>query len=201
MTNNIFVFIGTSGVGKTFYSKHLERKYGFKRVYAVTTRSVRPTHPDEYIHVTKPAFEEMVKNGEMLEYTEFNDNYYGRRKKDLIDSLSKHHVVIDMTTDRISKLKEYIPEAVVIHLSLPEPIIENTLARVKDRNWSEEEVAKRLKIVQAEMKEIIKARAAGLVDHSITTIEGDPTGTLALIDEVLLQYFLDSEVPKVIDSK
>jgi len=201
MTNNIFVFIGTSGVGKTFYSKHLEKKYGFKRVYAVTTRPVRPTNPDEYVHVTKPEFEKMVENGEMLEYTEFSGNYYGRRKKDLIDSLMKHHVVIDMTTDRISELKKQIPNAVVIHLSLPEPIIENTLARVKERNWSEAEIAKRLEVVQTELKEIVKARAAGLVDHSITTIEGDPTGTLALIDEVLLQYFLENEKPKVIDSK
>ncbi len=189
----LFVFIGTTGVGKTYYSKKLVEKYGLARVFAITTRPVRPTHPDEYIHVTKSEFEDMVSNGEMLEYTVFNSNYYGRRRSDLLDTLEGSHAIIDMTTDRIAELKEHIPEAVVIHLSLPDPIVANTRTRIAERNWNEAQIAERLVVVQKELLEIERAYAQNIIDHSITTIEGEPETTAQMIETIVAEYLSKEE--------
>ncbi len=50
-----------------------------------TTRSQRPGEVDgkNYFFITREKFEEMIKDNEFIEYTQYNNNYYGTSKSEL----------------------------------------------------------------------------------------------------------------------
>ena len=86
----IIVILGGSCSGKTEFALELE-KYGFPKIITNTTRNRRVDDNDNSYHfLTKDEFFEKVNNGEMLEYAEYNGNFYGTS----IDSLSKNCVIV-----------------------------------------------------------------------------------------------------------
>ena len=80
----VTVLSGFSGAGKGTIMKHLLNKYPgtYNLSISATTRKKRTGEEDgrEYFFKSVPKFEEMIKNGELLEYAKFNDNYYGTPK-------------------------------------------------------------------------------------------------------------------------
>jgi guanylate kinase len=184
--NNIFAFIGTTGVGKTYYSSQIAKKYGLLTVKSVTTRPVRALQPDEYTHVTKVEFEKMIANGEILEYTTFNDNYYGTRIEHVQDLLKNNHVVYTMTADQVANLKKHFPNTKVIQLKLQEPVIENTLKRLAERNLTPAETEKRLKTLGRDLKDIGEVKSH--IDYVIETIEGDSEATQKKLERIIEKH-------------
>ena len=86
----IVVVLGGSCSGKTEFALELE-KYGFPKVITNTTRNRRVDDKDNsYYFLSKDEFFNKVNNGDMLEYAEYNGNYYGTS----IDSLSKNCVIV-----------------------------------------------------------------------------------------------------------
>lgn len=86
----IVVVLGGSCSGKTEFALELE-KYGFPKVITNTTRSRRVDDKDNSYHfLSKDEFFDKVNNGNMLEYAEYNGNYYGTS----IDSLSQNCVIV-----------------------------------------------------------------------------------------------------------
>ena len=78
MRGKLIVFSGPSGVGKGSIREKLKfSDYEFS--VSSTTRLSRNGEVDgrEYNFISKEEFETKIKNGEMLEYAEFCDNYYG----------------------------------------------------------------------------------------------------------------------------
>src|ERR1035438_10329770 len=76
----IFVLSSPSGAGKTTLSRLLiERMPGLKMSVSATTRPMRPGEVDgrDYFFVDKTRFEQMVKQGELLEWATVFDNRYG----------------------------------------------------------------------------------------------------------------------------
>lgn len=75
------VISGPSGVGKGTIIKQLFNEMsnflGFSVSY--TTRSPRPGEVDgkDYHFVTREVFEELIKDDKLIEYNEYNGNYYG----------------------------------------------------------------------------------------------------------------------------
>ncbi|MCD8194807.1 MAG: guanylate kinase [Coprobacillus sp.] len=88
------VLAGASASGKTEVAKLLASKYGITKVITTTTRPKRVGEIDgvDYFFVTREMFDQMISNDEFVEYTVFNDNYYGSTKSGI--SLNKC-VVID----------------------------------------------------------------------------------------------------------
>ena len=80
----LFVISGASGVGKgTVLKEVMQRRQDLKFSVSATTRPPRPSEVDgrEYYFVTRERFEEMIRNGEFLEYDEHNRNYYGTPRR------------------------------------------------------------------------------------------------------------------------
>ena len=80
---SLFVYSGPSGVGKGTMLKPLLNEGLATLSVSATTRAPRPGETDgvEYHFVTKEEFEQMINNGEMLEYASYSGNYYGTPKK------------------------------------------------------------------------------------------------------------------------
>ena len=80
----LIVVSGPSGAGKdTVINKVLETE---KNVWVSISMTSRPPRGNEengkdYFFVTKEEFEENIKQGNLLEYATYNDNYYGTSKK------------------------------------------------------------------------------------------------------------------------
>ena len=67
----LFVISGASGVGKgTVLKEVMKRRGNLRFSVSATTRPPRPSEVDgrEYYFVTRERFEEMIRNGEFLEY-------------------------------------------------------------------------------------------------------------------------------------
>ena len=77
----LVVISGPSGVGKGTVRSALFNMTGHDLVYSVsmTTRKPRSKEIDgvDYFFVTKDEFEKRIGEGQMLEYAEFINNYYG----------------------------------------------------------------------------------------------------------------------------
>lgn len=112
----ILVILGGTCSGKTEFALTCE-KYGFPKVITNTTRERRVDDKDNSYHfLTKEEFFEKVDNGEMIEYAEYNGNYYGTSS----DSLSKNCVVV-LEPNGLRSLKEKISDGIFsIYLEVSE---------------------------------------------------------------------------------
>lgn len=102
---------GRSGSGKTTQSNLLKERKGFKEIVSYTTRDKREGEVDgvDYNFVTKEKFEELCREGKMLEYTSYNNNYYGTPDHNY--SEEDWIAVVDIVG--VCNLKRYLGEAVV----------------------------------------------------------------------------------------
>jgi len=78
----MILLTGASASGKTEVAKMLMKKYNIQKVITTTTREKRINEVDgvDYFFVSKQKFEQMINNGEFVEYTLFNGNLYGSTK-------------------------------------------------------------------------------------------------------------------------
>lgn len=81
----MILLTGASASGKTEVAKLLMKKYGIQKVITTTTREKRVGETDgvDYFFVDRDKFEQMIKNGEFVEYTTFNGNLYGSTKSQI----------------------------------------------------------------------------------------------------------------------
>lgn len=82
----MIVLIGASASGKTELSKILCRSYNYQKCITTTTRPIRDTEKDgvDYHFISKEDFIKMNANNEFIGVTNYNNNYYGIQKKDLL---------------------------------------------------------------------------------------------------------------------
>lgn len=77
---NIIAIIGKSGSGKdTILNRVLTHNPSFNRIINCTSRPPRDKEKngENYYFLSKEAFKEKIDNNEMIEYSEFNNWYYG----------------------------------------------------------------------------------------------------------------------------
>ena len=79
------VIAGPSGAGKTTVAEALISSLGnLEMSRSATTRERRGDgKDDEYIYLSKEEFKSAIADGDMLEYTEYSENFYGTRKLEL----------------------------------------------------------------------------------------------------------------------
>ena len=84
----MLVLSGASASGKTEVAHVIAKKYGFQRVITVTTREKRQGEVDgvDYFFVTKEQFLQLIKEDKLVEYTVYNNNYYGSKKDEIKDN-------------------------------------------------------------------------------------------------------------------
>lgn len=153
----LIVLSGPSGVGKSTVIAELlsERKDIYFSV-SFTTRQPRPGEVDgvNYNFVTRPEFERMIRDNELLEYAEYVGNYYGTSLKVIRDRLEQgQDVLLDIEVQGAATVKAKCPEAVLIFI-LP-PSLEELAHRLQSRSTdSEDAIVKRLERAREECSEI-----------------------------------------------
>ena len=168
----IIVVSGPGGVGKgTIVKALVERDLRLWLSRSWTTRSQRAGEADSaYVFADREAFEERIKAGGFLEWTEFLGNYYGTPNPEPTDG---RDVVLEIEVDGAQQVKAIEPSAVLIFV-LP-PSRSEQERRLRGRGDPEQQVAERLR--KAEDEEPI---GMALADHVVVNDDLETT-----IDEML----------------
>ena len=162
------VVSGFSGAGKgTVMKKLLESFDDYALSVSVTTRKPRPGEVDgkDYFFRTKEEVEEMIAQDQLLEYARYVDNYYGTPRSYVEEKLSEgKNVILEIEIQGAMKIKEKIPEAVLIFVTPP----------------SVDELRRRLEGRGTETQEVIESRlsraaeeAEGMEDYDYLLVNDD----------------------------
>ena len=144
----LIVFSGPSGVGKGTVRQEIFSTPDHKFEYSVsmTTRAQRPGEVDgkDYFFRSREEFEELIRNGQMLEYAEYVGNYYGTPLTYVNETLDKGiDVFLEIEVQGALQVKKKVPDAVFIFLTPPDlnKLEERLVGRGTD---SEEVIAQRI---------------------------------------------------------
>lgn len=154
----LIVLSGPSGVGKsTVISELMGSRGNLYFSVSFTTRAPRVGEADgiNYNFVDRPEFERMIAAGELLEYAEYVDNYYGTSLKLIQDKIEEGiDVLLDIEVQGAAKVRARCPEAVLIFI-IP-PSFEELSRRLHSRATDPEDVIQgRLKKARDEYREIV----------------------------------------------
>jgi len=149
----VFVISAPAGTGKTTLVRMLRDEFhNVVESISYTTRSPRPNEVAgrDYNFINTSEFEEMIGEGEFLEYAQVFHHYYGTSRKYVNSQLEKgKHVILVIDTQGALQLKGRL-EAVFIFVSPPN--IEELRARLyRRRSETEEAIATRLSWAEKEM--------------------------------------------------
>ncbi|AEN99086.1 Guanylate kinase [Fructilactobacillus sanfranciscensis TMW 1.1304] len=151
----LIVLSGPSGVGKGTVRKALfeDPEVDFNYSISMTTRNPREGEKNgvDYYFVSKEQFEENIKNGEMLEYAKYVDNYYGTPLNYVNEQLNAgHDVFLEVEVNGALQVRANCPDGVFIFLTPPD--IKELRSRLVGRGTDDLEVIN--KRIQKASKEI-----------------------------------------------
>lgn len=121
----LIVFSGPSGVGKgTILGRYMRTPGSTPLEYSIsaTTRAPRMGEEDgvHYRFLTTAQFEEMIGNGEMLEYAQYNGNYYGTPKAFVQQQLAAgHNVLLEIEVQGAAAVRQQMPDALFVFVMPP----------------------------------------------------------------------------------
>lgn len=153
----LFVVSGPSGCGKdSIVRQLLKRKKNLWLSISCTSRKPRPGEIDgkDYYFLNKAQFEEKIENGELLEYAQYSDNYYGTPKKHIEEHLNRgEDVVLVIEIIGALKIKELLPDTLFIFI-LP-PSMEELKRRLEGRGTeSKDKIDQRFKRAYEEINAV-----------------------------------------------
>lgn len=132
----IVVLMGRSGCGKSTNEKLLE-ELGYSRIISYTTRPMRAGEENhrEYHFVSREEFENLVKNDMLVEWAEYNGNYYGAPKP-----VGSDKYVAVLETDGFKQFKDmYGCQVFGVYLKTSNEAISE---RLQQRNNTSENIIK-----------------------------------------------------------
>lgn len=124
------VISGFSGVGKGTVVSRLVKEYPYSLSVSATTRDPRPGEiPDQSYHfISKDRFEELIRDGGLIEWTNYVGNYYGTPRKFIEDEIRQgHDVILEIESDGAFQVRRLYPDAILIYMLPP------TFAEVRSR--------------------------------------------------------------------
>ena len=139
----LIVLSGPSGVGKGTVRQAIFSKGERDFIYSIsaTTRQRREGEVDgvDYFFKTREEFEDMIKNDQLLEYTEYVGNYYGTP----VDYVQKtidagKDIFLEIEVQGAMQVKERMPEGTYIFLTPPN--MDELEARIVNRGTDESPV-------------------------------------------------------------
>lgn len=130
----LFVMSGPSGTGKGTICNELIKREDIYLSISNTTRGKGENEEEgvNYYYVSRDEFERMIRDGEMLEYAQYNGNYYGTNKKRVEEALNEgRDVLLEIEPQGALQVKGIFDDAVLIFV-LP-PSMEELRKRLVER--------------------------------------------------------------------
>ena len=150
----LVVVSGFSGAGKGTLMKELLKRYdNYALSISATTRSPREGELDgrEYFFVDKERFQQMIAEGELIEYAQYVNHYYGTPREYVERQMaSGKDVILEIEIQGAMKIKEQFPESLLLFVTPP----------------SAEELQKRLVGRGTETADVIAQRLARAYEES-----------------------------------
>lgn len=191
----LIVLSGPSGVGKGTVRKAIfeETDIDFQYSISATTRQPRPGEQDgvDYFFISKEAFEDKIAQGDMLEYAQYVDNYYGTPKSFIDETLaSGRDVFLEIEVQGAMQVRKKMPEGIYIFLTPPdlESLHERLVGRGTD---SDSVIAQRVETAKDELKMMINYDYAvenDRVAHAVDRIKAIITAERLKVGRVVDQY-------------
>ena len=151
----LIVISGASGVGKgTVLGKMMEKRKDLTFSVSATTRPPRPNEVDgvHYYFVTKERFEDMIAQGDFLEYDGHNKYYYGTPRGQAEEKMAHGHVLLDIEPKGARQVKDASADALFIFI-MP-PSIQELERRLRGRgDTPEDQIAIRMERAVWEMEQ------------------------------------------------
>lgn len=151
----LIVLTGPSGVGKgTLMQTLLQRHPQLYYSVSMTTRSPRPGEVDgkNYYFVSRHKFEQLVADGEFLEWAEFAGNCYGTPREAVLNHIQTGKwIILEIELEGARQIRTSYPDALSIFI-LP-PSFSELEKRIRGRAQdSEDAIALRLQRAKDEIQ-------------------------------------------------
>ncbi|NJN49361.1 MAG: guanylate kinase [Alkalinema sp. RL_2_19] len=141
----LIVLTGPSGAGKGTLLKALLKQYPELYVsISATTRLPRPgeVHGQHYFFLDRSEFDQMVAEGNLLEWAEFAGNCYGTPRQPVAEQIAAGKtVILEIELEGARQVRESFPEAYRIFI-LP-PSFEELESRLRGRGTESDDVVLR----------------------------------------------------------
>ena len=152
----LIVLSGPSGVGKGTVRKELFQQPDTNYEYSIsmTTRSPREGEVDEvdYFFKTRHEFEELIDQGQLLEYAEYVGNYYGT-PLEYVNKMrdAGRDVFLEIEVQGAAQVRDKVPDGLFIFLAPP------SLSELEERlvgrgTESDEVIASRIHAARKELE-------------------------------------------------
>ncbi|MGD9599647.1 MAG: guanylate kinase [Steroidobacteraceae bacterium] len=151
---HLYVIAAPSGAGKTSLVKALlARRPDIEVSVSYTTRKARPSEVPgrDYVFIDRAGFEQLIAAGELLEYAQVYDNFYGTSRERVARALEAgRDVILEIDWQGAQQVRARLPECISIFILPPS---RGTLERrLRDRRSDDEAViARRLEEAAAEI--------------------------------------------------
>lgn len=187
MKGKLFIISGQSGVGKnTILKAVLEKHLEFHRTVTFTTREPRPNEipGEERYFVYREKFEEMIKNGELLEWAEVHGEMYGTPKEQIEKVLNNgKNVLMELDVQGVQNIKEKLQPITIFIKYEGGDIAELIRRRIQNdparKETTEEEIQTRIRTAQKE------AKYEKFYDYSIVNPEGHPEKAIEEVEKII----------------
>ena len=156
----LVVVSGPSGAGKDSIVNEVIKQNKVNAWVSISMTSRPPRGKEEngkdYFFVTREEFEDNIEKGNLLEYAEYNGNYYGTPKHKIDEYLNKGiDVILIIEIQGALQIKDLIPEALFIFI-MP-PSMEELKTRLINRGTdSHDKIIGRFKTAYQEINEVTK---------------------------------------------
>ena len=189
----LLVLSGPSGVGKgTVKSAIVENKvFPFEYSVSMTTRKPRPgeVNGKDYYFVTQERFEQAINQGELLEYNQYVNNFYGTPLAPVKKMLDEgKDVLLEIDVNGAKKVRKQMPDGVFIFLTPPD--LHTLHTRLENRGTESEDVIMgRIKQARQEILvmqdydyAVVNDTVANAVDHIKAIVEAEHVSVKRVID-------------------
>jgi len=141
----LLVISGPSGVGKTTITHAIEKQVQgavFSGSATTRLRTLIEADGEDYLFVTNEQFDEMIQNGEFLEYAGVFGNRYGTPRSWVDRELAQGHLVIlEIDVQGAVSVKRQRPGALCLFILPPDD--DSLIERLRGRGREDESVIQR----------------------------------------------------------
>lgn len=181
MRGILIVVSGFAGAGKGTIMNNLIEKYpDYALSVSATSRAPREGEKEgvNYFYKTREEFEEMIKNGELLEHAQYVGNYYGTPRAFVEKKLDEGmNVLLEIEIQGAMQIKKAFPDALLVFIMPPSAKI--LKERLTNRGTETPEV------IDKRMKRAIE-ESEGIESYDFIVINDEVDKCTALLHNIIL---------------